>query len=188
MLYAKKILTSNELKILRWIEWNSFQKRLSYNLKSWKLLKLRKWIYILGQNVQQLSTEYRYEIANKIYSPSYISFETVLLLEWVAFQYYGDVRLASNYQKNIRIEQINLNLEFFKMPKELITNTIWLQNKDNYTIATKERAFCDIVRKDPNYYFDDLSKIDRDLVDIISKEYSKYRKRIIKDVLKYKRK
>ncbi len=187
--YTNKIFTSNELKILRWVDGNSFQKRLSYNLKTSKFTKIRKWIYANSSVIYKLSIFDLYKIANHIYSPSYISLETVLNLEWVNFQYYWDIKLMSQYTKQLKIDTIpetELRIDFVKLPKELITNNIGLIQEDWYTIATKERAICDTIWRWEDYYFDNLSRVDWDLLLDIAREYKHYNTKVYDTVLSLK--
>jgi hypothetical protein len=189
MNYNKNIFTSNELRIIRWVDGNSFQKRLSYNLKKNNFIKIRKWIYAFFDSIKFLEYKDLFKIANSIYTPSYISLETVLTREWINFQYYWDIKLMSPYTKEINIDTIpdnQLRLDFVRLPKELITNNIWLIQKDGYMIATKERAICDTLWRWEWYYFDNLSNIDRDLLLGIAKEYKNYNIKVYKKVLSLK--
>lgn len=189
MNYNKNIFTSNELKILRWIDGNSFQKRLSYNLKTNKFIKIRKWIYAIAGSINFLEDQDFFQIANSVYAPSYISLETVLTREWINFQYYWDIKLMSPYTKELQIDTIpytQIRLDFVKLPKELLTNNIWLIQKDGYVIASKERAICDTLWRWEWYYFDNLSSVDRDLLLDIAKEYKNYNIKVYKTVLSLK--
>jgi len=182
-MYQSVIFTSNELKILRWVDGNSFQKRLSYNIKNKKFITLRKWIYVLAGAINSLWIIENFQIANRMYSPSYISFETVLFAEGVIFQYHGNVTVASPYTKDIYIEPLLLSIEYFSMPKALLINPFGLIQKDWYVLATKERALCDVLLRSGNYYFDRLSDIDWDLVLQIAKYYKEYHKTAYESIL-----
>lgn len=189
MNYNKNIFTSNELKIIRGVDGNSFQKRLSYNLKTNKFIKIRKWIYAIADSINFLEDKDMFQIANSIYTPSYISLETVLTREWINFQYYWDIKLMSPYAKEIQIDTIpdhQLLLGFVRLPKELLTNNIWLVQKDGYVIATKERAICDTLWRWCDYYFDSLSHVDRDLLLDIAREYKNYNIKVYETVLSLK--
>lgn len=189
MNYNKNIFTSNELKILRGVDGNSFQKRLSYNLKTNKFIKIRKWVYAIADSINFLEDKDVFQIANSIYTPSYISLETVLTREWINFQYYWDIKLMCPYTKEIQIDTIpdhQLRLDFVRLPKELLTNNIWLVQKDGYVIATKERAICDTLWRWDGYYFDNLSNVDRDLLLEIAKEYKNYNIKVYETVLSLK--
>ena len=186
MIYTDKILTSNQLKILRWVDGNTFQKRLSYNLKNKKLISIRKWIYTFPWIIESFSDDEFLCIANKIYSPSYISFETVLQKEWIIFQYDNTIKIACKYHKSLHIESINLSCDFFKLPNEIFTEMQWIEHKNWYDIASKERAFCDTVFRSPGFYFDNLSWLDWDKVLEICEIYNLYKKNFLKNILEYK--
>lgn len=182
MIYTKKIYTANELKILRGSQDNTFKKRLSYQLKTNKLIKIRKWIYVVSDQLYNLEeSNYRY-IANSISLPSYISFETVLRDHGVIFQLYISIFLAANYTKAIKIDipqqETEIKIQFQKLPKEILSNPLWLETKNWYTIASLERALCDILRKQWDlFYFDDLTpeKIDINKLEQIADFYSLYK-------------
>lgn len=44
-----------------------------------------------------------------------------------------------------------------RIPKELLTNPLGIRTKDGYSIATLERAICDIIWKYGKFYFDNLT-------------------------------
>jgi predicted transcriptional regulator of viral defense system len=46
----------------------------------------------------------KFEIATKIYKPSYISFETVLSQSGVIFQYYSQIFVASYLTREIEVD------------------------------------------------------------------------------------
>lgn len=179
----KKILSANELKLLWWVDGNSFKKRLSYNLKTKKLKKLRKGLYIIPNQINRLDFWDIFCAANSIYSPSYISFETVLQKNWVVFQDYLSIFVASNYHKTIKIDTLQLNIQFERLPIELLLNPIWIIHKWIYSIATTERAICDTLVRSWNYYFDNLTWVNFDLLRDIWKIYCKYVPKIIDNIL-----
>lgn len=160
MLYTKKIYTANDLKLLRGSQDNTFKKRLSYQLKTNKLTKIRKWIYVTSDQIYNLEeSDYRH-IANSISLPSYISFETVLRDHGVIFQMYISIFVAANYTKEIKIEipqqENQIKIQFQKLPIEILSNPLWLETENWYSIASLERALCDILRKQKEFYFDNL--------------------------------
>ncbi len=160
MLYTKKIYTANNLKLLRGSQDNTFKKRLSYQLKTNKLTKIRKWIYVTSDQIYNLEeSDYRH-IANSISLPSYISFETVLRDHGVIFQMYISIFVAANYTKEIKIEipqqENQIKIQFQKLPIEILSNPLWLETENWYSIASLERALCDILRKQKEFYFDNL--------------------------------
>ncbi len=119
-----------------------------------------------------------YEFACKLNRKSYISFETVLKKEGVIFQYYGDtVFLASDKSK----EKIALGKSYRtrKLKDEILLNPIGVIHAGNYSIATRERAVCDMLYLSPGYHFDSLESIDWELLEQISHIYND---RVVKEV------
>jgi len=43
-----------------------------------------------------------------------------------------------------------------KIKNTILTNSLGLEKKDNYFIASRERAFLDTVYLNKNYYFDNM--------------------------------
>src|SRR6056297_3010887 len=62
---------------------------LSYYTKKGKLYRIRKGIYAKDKNYN------KFELATKIYTPSYISLETVLAKNDIIFQYYKTIFVVS---------------------------------------------------------------------------------------------
>lgn len=163
---SQRIITSTDLKIVRGSDGNTFKKRLSYQFKTGKLIKIRRWIYSIGDQIDTLGLPDYMKIANSIYTPSYISFETVAKAHGSIFQSYESIFLASKYTKDITVDISDgqsLYIHYVMLPKALLTCTTGLEQRDGYTIASFERAFCDILRRNPNYYFD---KLDKDMFSI----------------------
>lgn len=71
--FQKKIFTPQDLILFFGASKRAVEGFLSYNASKNKIIRLRKGLYALKRNYPSL-----YLIANKIYKPSYISFETAL--------------------------------------------------------------------------------------------------------------
>jgi len=52
------------------------------------------------------------------------------------------------------------NITFRKLKNIVLYNSTGIVNKDNFSIATVERAFLDMIYLFSNQYFDNLDKID----------------------------
>jgi hypothetical protein len=128
------------------------KKRLYRYVKMSKLYPIRKGIYAKDKNYDRL------ELANKIYTPAYISFETVLTRESVVFQQYDQIFVASYLSRQISCD--GQKYVFRKIKDTILTNSLGVEKKDNYFIASRERAFLDTIYLNKNYYFDNLSSID----------------------------
>ena len=132
------------------LEYNSLRNRLCYAVRTHKLLRLRRGIYA-KPNFN------RYELANKIYTPSYISLESVLKKEGVIFQEYEHIFLISYLTRTINVGEIKIS--YRKIKNEVLLNRTGIKEEHNYFIATKERAFLDALFLYNNYHFDNLSSI-----------------------------
>src|SRR3989338_4032588 len=71
--------------------------RLKKYAKVGKLVRVYHGLYAKDQNFNH------FELATRIYTPSYISFETVLTRQGVNFQYYGNIFVASYINREITI-------------------------------------------------------------------------------------
>ena len=120
MFYEKKIYKSNELKLLWGSDGNTFKKRLYYQLKTNKFIKIRRGIYVVFDQLYNLKeSDYRM-IANSIYIPSYVSFETVLRDEGVIFQRYTSIFVACKYTKTITISYNGILPDLFREEQGIV--------------------------------------------------------------------
>lgn len=123
-----------------------------YYIKTGGLYRIRRGFYAKDKNY------HKFELATKIFTPSYISFETVLAQAGVIFQYYGQIFAASYLTREIEADR--QKYDYKKIKDSILTNHAGLENKENYTMATPERAFLDILYLNKDYYFDNLSNLD----------------------------
>lgn len=130
------------------------KRRINYYVKNKELYPIRKGIYAKDKNYDRL------ELANRIYTPSYISLETVLSREGIVFQHYEQISLVSYLTREIICD--GQKYVFRKIKDTILMNSLGLEKKGNYFIASRERAFLDTVYLNKNYYFDNLSSLDWD--------------------------
>ncbi|MDH7476202.1 MAG: hypothetical protein QHH09_01885 [Microgenomates group bacterium] len=153
-LYKKKqtVFTFKELYLMfPDLKKQSLKDKLRYAVKTKKLLRLRKGAYA--------KTNFNYfELANKIYTPSYISLETVLKKEGIIFQEISQITLVSYITRKIKINDVILN--YRKIKDQVLTNKQGIIEIDNYFIASKERAFLDALFLFKDYHFDNLMPLD----------------------------
>lgn len=131
---------------------NLVMAKVSYYVRKKQLIRIRKGIYAKNNDYN------KFELASKIYTPSYISFETVLTEEGINFQYYNEIKLASYLNRKIKIGE-NF-YKFTKIKNSILINTQGIENKDNINRATKERALLDTLYAYGDYHFDNLDSID----------------------------
>ena len=130
--------------------------RLSYYVRTRKLIRVHRGLYAKDKNYD------KFELATKIYTPSYISFETVLAKAGVVFQFYGQVFVASYVTREITTD--GQTYSYKRVKDSILTNRIGEEAKNNYHIASPERAFLDVVYSNKDYHFDNLSPLNWDKV------------------------
>jgi predicted transcriptional regulator of viral defense system len=130
--------------------------RLNKYAKAGKLIRLRRGFYAKDKNYDPL------ELATRIYTPSYISFETVLTRAGINFQYYETIFVASYVTREIKVD--GRNISYVRMKDYVLSNTTGIEQNGNVAIATKERAFLDRIYISKDYHFDNLDALDWDKV------------------------
>lgn len=125
------------------------KRRLHYYIQQGQLYAIRKGFYAKDKNYD------RREFATKLFTPSYISFETVLAEAGVIFQYYSTIFVASYQTKNIVCD--GQEYSYKKLKDMILVNTTGVEDKGTYFIASPERAFLDVLYLNKNYHFDNLS-------------------------------
>ena len=130
--------------------------RLSYYVKRGAIHRLRKGIYAKTMDYS------KYELATRIFTPSYVSFETVLAKEGLIFQVYDSVYVASYTTREITIDKHVYSYKTIK--NTVLMNSIGIENKNETSIATKERAFLDTLYINNDYHSDTLRSLDWDKV------------------------
>ncbi|MFH1253549.1 MAG: hypothetical protein V1664_04440 [Candidatus Uhrbacteria bacterium] len=154
LLRSKKTVFSVQDAVLLWGDANikAVEVRLSSYIRSKKLFRPRRGLYVKDQNYDRL------ELATKIFKPAYASFETVLGAAGITFQYYEQIFVASYVKREILCDKQKYSFRIIK--KEILINPLGIDQSDEYSIATKERAFLDTVYRSKDYYFDNLSLLD----------------------------
>lgn len=109
------------------------------------------------------------ELANKLYKPSYVSFETVLAKAGVIFQYYETIHMASYVTRFVEIS--GNKIQYRRLKKGVLTNMAGIVEKDGYFEATKERAFLDAIYVYKRYHFDNLGALDFEIINEIKMIY-----------------
>lgn len=174
----KTIFSSKDVSLL-WGEESDevIKKRLNKYVTAGKLIRVRRGLYAKDKDYN------RFELATRINTPSYISFETVLTREGVNFQYYGNIFVASYINREITVG--DQKITFVRMKDYVLTNTIGIEHKDGIATATKERAFLDRVYVTKDYHFDNLRSLDWNKVMEILPIYNN--KRLEKKIKEYQK-
>lgn len=125
--------------------------RLSYYVRVGKLIRVHRGLYAKDANYD------KFELATKIYTPSYVSFETVLAKTGVTFQFYGQIFVASYITREITVD--SQVYSYKRIRDSILTNHTGIDAKESYYIASPERAFLDVVYASRGYHFDNISPL-----------------------------
>jgi hypothetical protein len=152
----KTVFTTQDLqKIWRYSNYRSLITRINYYAKTDKLTKLKLGLYsITGIKINE------FELANKLRTPSYVSFETVLHREGIIFQWDSRITLAGKESKTFNIN--NTAVVFRQIKDNILFNKMGVVPEETYFIATKERAILDTLYTSPNFFFDNLRTVNFD--------------------------
>jgi len=177
LLRSPKTVFSTKDVALLWGEGKArtISMRLNKYAKAGKLIRVRRGFYAKDKNYDRL------ELATRIYTPSYVSFETVLGATGVTFQYYGNYFIASYINRDIEID--GQRISFVRMKDYVLSNTAGIEQVDEISKATRERAFLDRIYVSKKYYFDNLRGMNWDKVFEILPIY--HNKKMTKTVNKY---
>ena len=153
----KTVFSSKDIALL-WNEAssNATRVRLNYFVKRGDLIRIRKGLYAKDKNYNIL------ELATRILTPAYVSFETVLAKEGLIFQYYEPTFVASYATRKIKIDRYELC--FRKIKTDVLVDSLGVDLVSETSIATKERAFLDMIYVNSNYHFDNLRSLNWDKV------------------------
>ena len=155
-LSGQTVFTSDEIAIL-WQETNpkNLKGKINYYVNSGILKSLRRGIYALsGKPYDSL------ELATRIFIPSYVGLETVLAKEGVIFQHYDSIFVLTYQTRDLEVS--GNKLAFRKVNSVILSNPLGIIVHPFYSIATKERAFLDLLYLSGQPYFDNLEPLDWD--------------------------
>jgi len=172
----KTVLTINDLSLI-WQETdkNKLNAKIAYYTRKNALKRLTRGIFAKDDDYNKK------ELATSIYTPSYISFETVLLESGVIFQYYETIFVASKWSKTMTIDKYTFT--FRKLKDIVLFNSTGIIKKDGYDTASVERAFLDTIYLFPGYYFDNLRPLNWEKCFELAKIYNN--KQLIKRLNSY---
>lgn len=157
------------------VEADLLKRRLHYYVKKGDLYSVRRGIYSKDKHYNRL------ELATKIFTPSYISFETILSEAGVIFQHYKKIFVATYQTKELECDK--QLYAFRKIKDDILTNTAGIENRGDYFAASKERAFLDVLYLNKDYHFDNLAALDFEKIRSLLFVY--HNKRMDKQVKKY---
>jgi hypothetical protein len=125
--------------------------RLNYYVKAGELIRIRKGFYAKDKNYNKL------ELATRIFTPAYVSFETVLAQAGIIFQYYDAIFVASYLTRHLKID--GQDFIYKKLKDSILMNTTGVGQDGQTAIASPERAFLDTLYAHTDYHFDNLRSL-----------------------------
>ncbi|MDR3287606.1 MAG: type IV toxin-antitoxin system AbiEi family antitoxin domain-containing protein [Prevotellaceae bacterium] len=123
---------------------NSINQKLNYYVRNKKILSPRRGIYT------KLAYSHQ-ELANKIYTPSYVSLETVLSQSGIIQQ--ADYAITSVSYLSRQINVADKIFSYHKFKGEVLVNPLGIKRIDSVNIAIPERAFLDLLYLGKQYDF-----------------------------------
>lgn len=129
---------------------NNLRSRLSYFIRTNKLLSLRRGIYAKPNYSV-------YELGNKIFRPSYVSLQTILEKNGVIFQPHNAVFLVSYLSRKITVAGIHY--VYCKVKPKIFLNPAGVYYENGVAFAAPERAFLDTIFLYKDYYVDNFDRL-----------------------------
>jgi len=172
----KTILTIKDIALI-WGETNTVNllTRVKYYAKQGSLIRLTRGVFAKDKNYNSK------ELATSLYTPSYISFETVLREAGIIFQHHDSIFVAGPYPTIKKIGDTTIT--FRKLKDSVLYSALGVKTEKNYSIATPERAFLDTIYLSPKFYFDNLRSINWETCFELAKMYNN--KQLIKRLRNY---
>ncbi|MEK7098631.1 MAG: hypothetical protein AAB908_01900 [Patescibacteria group bacterium] len=174
----KTILTTADIALI-WGETNrnNLKSKIAYYAKRGTLIRLTRGVFAKSKEYDVK------ELATSLYTPSYVSFETVLREAGIIFQHHDAIFVAGPYPTTKRVG--GHTITFRKLKDSVLYNALGIKNEKNYSIASPERAFLDIIYVSPAFYFDNLRPINWELCFELVKIYDN--KQLIKRLASYQK-
>ena len=133
--------------------YNYLKTRIQYYLKRGYLQRICHGLYSKDSDRVDI-----FEVGNKLRTPSYISFQTVLFREGMIFQEYSSTYLASYCSKTI--ETGVGEFVYHRLKDPILYYKDGITFSDTYCIASRERAFLDTIYLFKDYHIDNLRPLD----------------------------
>ncbi len=177
ILRSPQTVFSTEDVALMWREGRreKISNRLNKYVSSGKLVQLRRGLYAKDSQYNPL------ELATRIYMPSYVSFETVLTIAGINFQYNNSIYIASYVNRELKIGP--QTIIYVRMKDYVLRDITGIDHTKGFATATPERAFLDRLYVSKDYHFDNLGGLDWPLVFEILPIY--HNKRLARTVNEY---
>ena len=156
---------------------DNLKSAVSYYAGKGVLRNIRRGIYVKDEYLAE-------ELACRIYSPSYISLETVLSRAGVVFQYTSVITVVSYVSRTIEVD--DQAIAYQKIKDAVLVEGKGVIRQGDVNIAIPERAFLDRLYLSKNYFFDNIDSLNREVVEDLlplyrCKALEKRVRRVMKD-------
>lgn len=141
-----------------------------------EILRLSRGIYALNDRFD------RFELANKIKSPSYVSLETVLQESGVVFQNTGNTIFSVSNDSLVR-NASGMEFSYSTLLDSILSDPFGIEHRGSAMIASPERALCDRLYLSPKTSFDNVRGLDHRKLLLLSTRYNARTEREIKKII-----
>ncbi|MDR0421359.1 MAG: hypothetical protein LBH30_07945 [Prevotellaceae bacterium] len=144
--------------LTRETNFNSINQKVNYCVRHKKILCPRRGIYAK-------LTYSREELANKIYTPSYISLELVLKKYGIISQHDETITSVCYLSRQIKVD--NHAFSYHKFKREILVNPLGIERINSVNIAKPERAFLDLLYLGKKYDFKNIDTLNKTTINKI---------------------
>ena len=159
--------------------WGESNRILVSDLAGWyvdsgKFFKIKTGLFSLLDPLTQKNLNYQLSIAQKLVSPSYISYHTVLAESGVNFQYYNSIHSCGLINKKFKVA--DQDFIYHKIEAEIFYNPLGIiKNQFGLDQACIERAICDSWYINSGLGLDNIENINLELLLELAIIYNKSR-------------
>lgn len=139
----------------------------SYYVKEQRLFRLKNGLYSIIANPDTL------QIAQKVLTPSYVTYQSALKYWGINFQVYPNIHSASLSRRRIQVQDVCY--EYHQFPNALFFSPLGIVQKTGFAIASPERAIIDSLYINPTTGFDNLENINVSNLHKLAQFYNKPR-------------
>ncbi len=144
-------------------DFSNIKAKVNYYVSRNVIKNIRKGIYVKeGYSAN--------ELAGRLYVPSYISLDTVLLKAGIIFQYSDKITAISYLSRDLTVDDYEIS--YRKIKTSVLLNSKGINREGNVNIASGERAVLDTLYLNKEFYFDNLNSIDRVKLENIASIYN----------------
>ena len=172
---GQKVFSLDDLVLI----WSESDRTKVSDLARWyinqnKLFRIKSGLFSLFDPSLGISRDEQLTIAQKLITPSYISYHTALSQSGINFQYYSSIHSCSLINKEIVIG--NHTIVFHKIEPEIFFNPLGItKNELGLDWANPERAVCDSWYINSGIGLDNIANLDLDLLLQTAQVYNKPR-------------